>query len=152
MRLGLPRRGQRASTKENHSRCLDPPPVRLGLRATRCTPNGTVVGGLCDPDSAFSAAVGPELRETVCLRNGPRKAQHSTAARTSRLKGRSVANLLHWFSHRQQCSTLKYFDGRAPLASGDRPAAAQWLPMLRQDRRSPSFAAAAPFLRSRVGL
>ena len=103
-------------------------------------------------NSAFSAAVGPKLRESVCPRNSPGKAQHSTAARTSWLKWRRVANLLHWFSHRRQCCTLKYFDGRAPLASGDRPAAAQWLPMLRRDRRSPPFAAAAPFLRSQVGL
>jgi hypothetical protein len=60
--LGAAGAGIESLDHGKHSGCLDPPPVRLGLRATRCTPNGTVVGGLCDPDSAFSAAVRPKLR------------------------------------------------------------------------------------------
>jgi hypothetical protein len=126
-------------------------PLDLALRAARRTPNGTVVGGLCDPNSAFSAAVSPKLREAVCPRNSPRKTQHSTAARAGRLKEGMVANLPHGFSHRQHASTLKSFGDRVPLG-GDCFAATQWTPTVRRDRRWRPFGCEVPLVRSRVGL
>ena len=80
------RGGDRASTRKTIRGVWTHRPLDLALRATRRTPSGTVVGGLCDPNSAFSAAVRPKLREAVCPRNSPRKTQHSTAARAGRLK------------------------------------------------------------------
>ena len=69
--------------------------VSLSEQVDTSTPTGKIICSFCDPNAACPAVVRPKLREAVCPRSGPRKAQHSTAARASWLKMRVVAKLLH---------------------------------------------------------
>ena len=88
MRLGLTRQGRGGdrsceipcSGSRTHDRGVTfTAGLDLMLPATLTSPTDSVVG-LCNPNSAFLAGIGPKVRKPACSRSDSRKAQRPAAA------------------------------------------------------------------------
>jgi hypothetical protein len=143
---GATRRRGNGSRKRNPRREGDERPglgsrrkagLKKPLRAFGFIAGRMLVGRFRDPEAAFLAAEGLELRETVGSWNGPRKPQGTAAARAGGMKQRNVAGRQHYRRAHHGDTLLSYCGGRARKTA----RAARRLRQPRPGtRRSPFFA------------